>query len=178
MRIIINENQYKKLISNPIDEVIDSYDDEDSEENIINKTKDNLTWMDYRDKSLKNYPEDIIQKALKDTVDYYKNNYSVKRVVVKDDENVVGYLLFSTTTEKKETISNDDTKQYNIILSTAIHPKYRGKGLLKMMINKSQIKRPFIVHTSSLSTPEVWEKIGCKPVKDLNYNNNKIQLCY
>lgn len=44
------------------------------------------------------------------------------------------------------------------------------------MINKSNIQRPFLVHTSNISTPQVWERIGCKPVKDMGYGN-KVQKC-
>lgn len=145
------------------------------QDRIVNKTKDQTTWLDYRDPSLSSYPEDMLTASIKHTIDYLRSKYKLKRVTVKDDNRDVGFLVYSKTNERKERISHDETP-IDIILITAIDPKYRNQGILKQMMDKSKIKRPFIVHTSKLSTPQVWERIGCKPVKDLG-GGNKVEKC-
>ena len=42
---------------------------------------------------------------------------------------------------------------------------------LKNMIDKSKVPKPYLVHTSPLSPPGVWEKFGCRKVKEIGRFN-------
>lgn len=162
---------------NDVDEVISINPEK---KDIVNKTKDQMDWMDYRSSELKKMaPENHIKAMLKMGMDILKNKYKLKRVVVKDDDVDVGFLIYSKTTENMEKISDNTSKSYDVVLATAINPKYRQQGLLKRMMESANINRPFFVQTSLITTPLVWEKLGCSPIRNMDEfgPGNVIQIC-
>ena len=147
-------------------EQFDTQSDVDGD-NIVKSYEDNehYKWFDYIDPKFKGMiPPDQLEFSLKKGVEYLKNmfNYDLKRIVVKDKGEVVAFLIYSYTTGKREGL-NDETP-YPVLLSTAVHPDYRQRGLLKKMIESAGIQKPYLVQTSIISTPLVWEKMGCKVV--------------
>lgn len=174
MKIILTEQQYKLLIELNVDDL----ETDETKDNNYGDSK----WFDYHgyySYLFKDNPENL-KKAIDDTMNYLNNEYDVKKIVLKDNGNTVAFIVYSKTTFKKEDeygnskYANDEN-EYDIILSTAIHPDYRGKGLLNLMIKKANIIKPFLIHTSDLTTPGVWEKYGCKPI--LNIYGGQLQFC-
>lgn len=176
MKIIITEEQLRKIISE--DYVVD--DDpstpEDVEKSFVDKG--HYKWFDQRSDELKNYPESMIMDSLKTTLGYLRRvfNYNLKRVFVKDGGEIVAFLIFSDTNEKKERISDKDGNRLNVILATAVDPEYRNRGLLRKMIMRANLGFPYLVHTSHISPHHVWEKLGCTPVVDMG-QGNKVEKC-
>ena len=176
MKIIITESQLRKIIRE--DYVVD--DDpsapEDVEKSFVDK--EHYKWFDQRSDAIKNYPESVIMDSLKMSLGYLRKvfNYNLKRVFVKDGDDIVAFLIFSDTNEKKEKISDNEGNRLNIILATAVDPKYRNRGLLRKMIMKSNLGFPYLVHTSYISPHHVWEKLGCSPVVDMG-DGNKVEKC-
>jgi ribosomal protein S18 acetylase RimI-like enzyme len=140
------------------------------------QNKEHYKWMDYLNPEAKISKFDL-DMSLKYTLDALNKvyGYILKRIVVKDDGEIVGFLIYSY---KGHSQLDDigDGKIYPVLLSTAVHPNYRNKGLLKMMVDRSELKKPFLVHVSLISPPGLWEKFGCKVVKDMS-DGNKIMKC-
>lgn len=122
------------------------------------------------------YPAAYLEMALKYGLGQLTKmyGYDLKRVVIKDKGKIVGFLIWTNKGSDVDDIG--DNKIYPVILSTAIHPDYRNRGLLRMMLNKSGIEKPYLVQTSSLSPIGLWEKMGCKIVKKMELGNN-IEKC-
>ena len=165
MKILIKEEQYNNLL------------DKINIDNDINDFEPNYEWFDYRNDKTKNISDDVINSGLKRSIEYYNEEYKIKKVTIIKNEKIIGFLLFSFTTLEKEGLNSIDLSQYPIILSTAIQPEFRNKGLLKMMINKANIKKPFLVHTSIISPSNLWEKFGCKEIGTKFSKDNKIEMC-
>lgn len=117
-----------------------------------------------------------LEQALKYGLGYLTSvyGYNLKRVVIKDKGEIVGFLIW--TNKGGEIDDLGDSQTYPVIIATAIHPNYRNRGLLRMMINKAGILKPYLVQTSALSPIGLWEKMGCKMVKDVG-QGNKIEKC-
>lgn len=163
MNYLITESQYKLLKEQSFE------DDNLSSTEISNSYKDNkhYQWFDYLDPKV--YISKFnLESLLRDSIDTYVNKlkYNIKRIVAKNNNgDVIGFLIFA---DKGTNIDNlGDGKEYPVIVSTAVNPDYRNKGILKNMIDKSGIRKPYLVHTGPLSPPGVWEKFGCRKVKDL-----------
>jgi hypothetical protein len=172
MKYIITESQYKLLKEQSFE------GDNLSSNEISNSYKDNkhYQWFDYLDPKFI-VPKIDMEAALKNTIDLYINQlkYNIKRIVAKNDNgDIIGFLIF---TDKGTNIDNfGDGKEYPVILSTAVNPDYRNKGILKNMIDKSKVPKPYLVHTSPLSPPGVWEKFGCRKVKEIG-RFNYVEKC-
>lgn len=173
MKVKLTPLRLKKLI----EELIPSSDD--NSDDIIKSYEDDgyYKWFDYidpeyRDKINPYHLESVLKKSLS----IYRNRfgYDLKRVVIKDKGKVVAFLIYSNTTGTKEGLGDDAT--YTVLLSTAVHPDYRQRGLLRRMIDAANIQKPYLVHTSSISTPHVWEKLGCKIVKEVP-GSGQVQKC-
>lgn len=166
MKCIITESQYDLLMSEEL-----NFKTDDSQSNIIDDfSKQKLAnWFDYKSPEISHLTKGDIAFNLNHVMKYYYGqHYKLKRVLVKDDNELVGFLVYSETTPKKENIEKlIDDKTYPIILSTAISPQYRNRGLLTKMFEKAKIQKPFIVHTSQISTPGIWDKFGCKKIKEV-----------
>lgn len=116
--------------------------------------------------------------ALKRALSQYRTIYgnNLKRVIAKDDGIPVGFLIY--TLEGDPYIDNiGDGKIYPVVCSTAVNPEFRNKGILKSMIEKSGIGKPFLVHASYLSPENLWERFGCKHAKNFDDKGNKILKC-
>lgn len=176
MKLTITRSQLNYLIEQDLDVEYDPSSPSDVAKSYENKG--HYKWFDHRNKEISDIPEVILLNWLKKTITHLKENYNydLKRVFVKDNDEIVAFLIYSETNEKKEEISNDENKKINVILSTAVNPKYRNRGLLKKMIFKSNIGTPFLVHTSHISPHIVWEKFGCKPIVDRG-NGNYVEIC-
>jgi ribosomal protein S18 acetylase RimI-like enzyme len=153
------------------------YSDKSDTKNIVNTYMDqgHHKWfdsgnVDYMEKENLEY---VLRNSLYFLSTHLK--YEMKRVVIKDKGKVVGFLVWSDNSNPKIDDIGDN-KKYSILLATAIHPDYRGKGLLRRMINKSGIQKPYLVHTSRITPKGLWEKMGCKIVKNLP-NDNFVQKC-
>jgi hypothetical protein len=174
MKYIITESQYNQLTSEEI-----NFDTTQKTDVSTDFVKDKYAkWFDYKSPKLKHMSFSQIEDSLNFTMDFYlKRQYKLKRILVKDDNELVGFLIYSTTTPKQEKIEDIlEDKSYPILLSTAIAPNYRNRGLLKQMIDKANITKPFLVHTGQISTPGVWEKLGCRKIKNID-NDNFVELC-
>lgn len=170
MKIVLTEQQYKLLIELNINNL--NFD-------IINNDDyGNPKWFNYHGKH-SNYfkvnPTEL-ESSIKYTINYLNKNYKTNKILIKDNGETVAFMLFTKNTLKKEGIDTNDDNLYDLILSTAIHPDYRRKGLLNLMIKKTNLIKPFLIHTSDITTPGVWEKFGCKPIKDLG-QGNQLQFC-
>ena len=179
----LSESQLTTIIENIVDEVLTI--SKDPQNDTLKMVQDyeggQYKWFnnDYPNIKIKidNIDFDIngmIKKALSIYRIFYGND--LKRVIAKDDDIPVGYLIYS----KKGSPHFDDIgdgETYPVICSTAVHPEYRNKGILKGMIQKSGIGDPFLVHSGQLSPPNLWEKFGCKPVKKLDNYGNQILKC-
>ena len=177
MKIIITESQYK-LIAENIDEqrvvrdrgktgdIVKSFED-----------KGHYKWFNVKDSEfLKHIPYNYLEFAMKKSLNTLTSmyGYTLKRVVVKDKGEIVGYLIWADKGSELDDIGDKQT--YKVIVATAIHPEYRRRGLFKMMINKSGIQKPYLVQTSSFSEVGFWENMGCKVAKEIG-NGNKIEKC-
>jgi|LauGreDrversion4_2_1035121.scaffolds.fasta_scaffold330026_1 hypothetical protein len=150
--------------------------DKESKEILKSFQKDHYKWMDYIDPDT-NLPKEDLERALKYTLDVLVKDYKykLKRVVIRDKGEIVSFLIF--TDSGHEVIDNiGDGNTYPVLIATAVHPDYRNRGLLRMMIDNSNMKKPYLVHTSVVSPPGLWEKFGCKIVKELS-DKNKIMKC-
>lgn len=175
----------------PIDVILEQYniDREDDDVKIVKDFDNVISWFDYMPQGLKDffaqnpYGVNSFKKAMVATMSFLGRRYDLKRVVVKDKEEIVGMLIYSYTDKDFEDIDNDeveDETKYPIVLAAAVHPNYRQKGLLKMMISQAPVQHPFLVQTSQISTPEVWAKLGCKLVQDLSAKygeGNAVEMC-
>jgi len=153
--------------------------DKSKTDNIVNsfETQDHHKWFDNTDPEIaKQIPASTLEQSLKYSLRYLTSvyGYDLKRVVVKDKNVIVGFLIWANKGKKLDDLGDNQT--YPVILATAIQPDYRGRGLLKMMINKSNIKKPYLVQTSALSPIGLWMKMGCNVVKELGAGN-KIEKC-
>jgi Acetyltransferase (GNAT) family len=175
MKYIITENQFNFLISEEI-----NYQTGGEQSDIVSDfTKDKYAkWFDYKAPSIKHMRNADLENSINYVMNSYLNQkYKLKRVLVKDDGQLVGFLIYSITTPEKENIKNKiDENEYPILLSTAISPEYRNRGLLKKMIEKANIQKPFLVQTSALSTPGIWKKLGCEEIYYLGQGNS-IEFC-
>lgn len=187
MKYVLNEKQIDYIIKNHIFEQLD-IDREEDDQKIASEFENIISWFDYMPQSLRDYFAEkpfgmTFEKAMSATMDFLNQRYDLKRVVVKDKDAVVGMLIYSFTDKDFEDIENDEVfegEQYPIVLAAAVHPNYRQKGLLKMMLTSAPVNQPFLVQTSQISTPKVWEKLGCKMVQDLSAKygeGNAIELC-
>lgn len=134
--------------------------------------KGHYKWFDYVNPEFKIEPNDL-ENGLRNTLDYLTKyyGYNLKRVVIKDKGEIVAFLIYIDKNDKPHT-NTDDGKTYPVLVSTAVHPDYRNRGLLKMMINKSGITKPYLVQTSAISPPGFWEKHGCKIIKRFDQFNS------
>lgn len=173
MKLKITPLHLKKLI----EQLTPSSDD--NSDDIIKSYEDDghYKWFDYidpehRDKISPYHLEFALKKGL--SIFRKRFGYDLKRVVIKDKGEIVAFLIYSNTTGTKEGLDDDTT--YTVLLSTAVHPDYRQRGLLRRMIDVANIHKPYLVQTSSISTPHVWEKLGCKVVKEVP-GLGQIQKC-
>ena len=123
---------------------------------------------------------DIDDNQLRDGLNSAIQQYEVwygddlRKIVVKDKGKIVGFLIWAIRGIYIDDL--DDGETYPVLLSTAIDPEYRNRGLLKMMIERAGLQKPYLVHVSPISPVGLWEKIGCKVVKHMG-NGNKIAKC-
>jgi ribosomal protein S18 acetylase RimI-like enzyme len=139
--------------------------------------KGHYKWFNIKDSEfLKHIPYNYLEFAMKKSLDTLtsKFNYTLKRVVVKDKGEIVGYLVWANKGSELDDIGDNQT--YKVIVATAIHPEYRKRGLFKMMLDKSGIQKPYLVQTSSFSEAGFWENMGCKVAKEIG-DGNKIEKC-
>lgn len=132
-------------------------------------------WFDYLDPKVKLDPNNLeyaLKYGLEHLTKYY--GYTLKRVVVRDKGQVVGFLIWSDTPKEIDNIG--DEKNYQVLLATAIDPDYRNRGLLRKMIIRAGLQKPYLVQTSSINPIGLWEKMGCKKVKKID-DNNFIEKC-
>jgi len=174
MKIVLTEQQYKLIIELNIDDLE------------TDKTKDNdygdHKWFDYHGKYIDYFKDrpNLLKYTFDDTVKYFNTKYNTKKIKIKYNKQTIAYMVYTKTTFTNEEIDIEDNNEYDIILMTAIHPDYRQKGLLKLMIKKANINKPFLITTSELTTPSVWGNFGCSPIKDLNIGDadgNQLQFC-
>jgi len=132
--------------------------------------KEHYKWFDT--KNVPEIPADTLEYSLKHTLEALavSYGYEMKRVVIKDKGEIVGFLIWSDMGNPNIDDIGDGEK-YPVLLATAISPEYRGQGLLRKMINKSGIGRPYLVHTSKISPIGLWEKMGCSVVKNIGFGN-------
>jgi N-acetylglutamate synthase-like GNAT family acetyltransferase len=169
----LTESDLKRIIS----EVLKSHDKHKGNEDIIKtfKNKEHYKWFDYLNPNV-DIPRNSLEVIMKDGLDMLTKmfKYKLDRVVIKDKGEIVAFLIY--TKEGKIIDDIGDGNKYPVLLSVAVKPEYRNKGLLKMMIEKSGVKKPYLVQTGVITTPEVWEKLGCKVVKKID-TYNSIQKC-
>lgn len=178
MKIILTESQYRQ-ITNYIGEQRVSRDKSNTDDIIKSfEDKGHYKWFDVN--NLNVFPPyvtpQMLEYSLKKTLNTLSKTfgYSLRRVVVKDKGEIVGYLIWSDKGGELDDLGDGQT--YSVILATAIHPDYRRRGLFKMMINKSNIQKPYLVQTSVFSPDGFWGKMGCEAVKDVG-NGNTIEKC-
>lgn len=148
------------------------YTDKSDTNNIVQTFKDKGHYKWFDTKGLSDIPAETLEYSLKHTLETLAvvYGYKMKRVVVKDKGVIVGFLIWSDIGNPNiDDIGDGET--YPVLLATAISPEYRGKGLLRKMINKSGISNPYLVHTSKLSPIGLWEKMGCSVVKKIGAGN-------
>jgi hypothetical protein len=175
--IKLTESQLTTIIENIVDEVLTISKDRknDSDRMVKDYEEGQYKWFNNDYSRIKS---DNIDLALKRALSAYRRIYgnNLKRVVAKEDGIPVGFLIY--TLESSSHIDDiGDGKTYPVICSTAVNPEYRNKGILKGMIDKSGIGKPFLVHASYLSPPNLWERFGCKHAKDLDDQGNEILKC-
>lgn len=141
------------------------------------KEKGHYQWFDYLDPKLKDKIKPfMLNIALKYGLERLTKQYgyNLKRVIVKDKDEVVGFFIWTDKGTEIDDIG--DGKVYPVILSTAVHPEYRNRGLLKRMIETSGIEKPYLVQTGPISPIGLWEKLGCKIVKKIA-GGNSLKKC-
>lgn len=161
-----------------IEEILDVSDKYRGTKDIVKtfQNKGHYRWMDYMKPGV-NIPKHDLEHGLRNTLEMLVNqyDYKLKRVVIKDKGEIVSFLIF--TDKGSDVIDNiGDGNTYPVLIATAVEPEYRNRGLLKMMIDKSNIQKPYLVHTSVISPPGLWENFGCRVVKELS-EDNKIMKC-
>jgi hypothetical protein len=171
MNIILTESQLRKVVETKV------YSDKSNNDEISNSFINQGHYKWFNTEKYSNYPKHIIEYSLMMTLKtlHKQYGYQLKRVVVKDKGEIVGFLIWSDSGSKLDDLGDD--KNYQVLLATAVSPEYRNKGLLRKMIEKSGIQKPYLVHTSVMSPEGLWEKMGCKVVKKLDDNDNKIEMC-
>ena len=153
------------------------YADNSNTGDIVKTFQDKGHYKWFNTDGVSDMPAKDVEDALRYTLEALatKFGYKMKRVVIKDKGVVVGFLIWSDMGNPYiDDIGDGET--YPVLLSTAILPEYRGKGLLRRMIDKSGIQKPYLVHTSKLSPIGLWEKMGCSVVKD-HGSGNAIEKC-
>ncbi len=166
LKLIITEDQFNRLIDTDL---------EDDEEKIIKNYEDGKLYKWFNNKVPGYEPhkiEDLLKKTIKYLVNIYK--YKIKQVVVKDKGNIVGFIIYSFTPNNFDIPK--DGKKYPVLLSTGIDPNYRGRGLFKLMFDRSELTKPYVVHTSQISPEGFWEKQGCDTFNNIG-QGNEIKLC-
>lgn len=175
--VILTESELTTIIENIVDEVLTISKDRKNDSDIMVKDYEGgqYKWFNNDYSRIKINDLDLaLKRALSQYRTIYGNN--LKRVIAKDDGIPVGFLIY--TLEGNPYIDNiGDGKTYPVVCSTAVNPNYRNKGILKGMIEKSGIGKPFLVHASYLSPPNLWERFGCKPAKNLDNNGNQLLKC-
>ena len=153
--------------------------DKSDNSNIVKSFEDqgHYKWFDYinPDSKFSMSPE-FLEHALRKTLSNLalRFGYQMKRVVVKDKGQIVGFLIWSDKGSSLDNLGNN--RNYQVILATAVHPEYRNRGLLKTMLMKSGIQKPYLVQTSDISPIGLWQKMGCKKVKPVG-GGNYIERC-
>ena len=145
-----------------------------------------VNWFDLNLDALSDYDRQMVEKLKNDNVfdkwfqqtmaQLLRRYSTVNKVIAKEDGKMVGFLIWAQTTPKLEGVSDDETP-IPVIVSTAVSPNYRKKGLYNNIFSKTGISGDYLVHASKVLSPfEFWERKGCKVVHDINYNN-KIMYC-
>lgn len=175
--IRLTESQLTTIIENIVDEVLTISKDRknDTDRMVKDYEEGQYKWFNNDYSRIKSDNIDLaLKRALSTYRVFYGNN--LKRVIAKEDGIPVGFLIY--TLEGNSYFDNiGDGKTYPVVCSTAVNPEYRNKGILKGMIEKSGIGKPFLVHASYLSPPNLWERFGCKHAKDLDNQGNEILKC-
>lgn len=132
----------------------------------------NFDWFDINPQYKNEYNKERLTLELGYTLDYYENHYFLKKLIVRDNDLIVGFLIWTIGTKEDEEIENEivpyDTT-FPVVLSVGVHPEYRKKGILKKMLEEGGITSNFIVHTNPvISSDGLWKKFGCIPVKYVN----------
>jgi hypothetical protein len=175
--IIISESQYKRLF---IEDISAKIDDSNQDDIVSSHEKEGYwQWLhDDLDALAKQFGAPLglikvgLQKVLFSAKRYF--DYDLKRVLVADDDKVVGFLVWAD--QGKEIDNLGDGNNYPVVIATAISPEYRGKGLFNKMLAKSEIKKPFVVQLNPTSPMDFWGRYGCKIEKELQ-DGNKIAKC-
>jgi hypothetical protein len=153
------------------------YIDKSDTNNIVKTFQDDGHYKWFDTKNIQDVPTDVLEHTLKHTLESLavSYGYKMKRVVIKDKGVIVGFLIWSDMGNPY--LDNiGDGENYPVLLATAILPEYRGQGLLRKMVDKSNIKHPYLVHSSRLSPIGLWEKMGCSVVKKLG-GGNALEKC-
>lgn len=176
-KIIITESQLKRLLKEDMSVKLD-----DSDPDEIVSSHENEGYWEWLHDDLNalakhfNAPLDYIkanlQKVLYAAKVYFK--YDLKRVLVSDNDKVVGFLVWSDQGTEIDNLG--DGNNYPVVIATAIAPEYRGRGLFNMMLKKSEIKKPFVVQLNATSPMSFWGKFGCRVEKEFP-NGNKVAKC-
>ena len=160
-------------MSNKIIETLRSDIEDKGNDEIIStyQNKGHYKWFDYLNPDIEIKPYDL-EYGLKHSISHLTKvyGYNLKRVVIKDKDEIVAFLIYIDKNDKEFTDVGDG-KTYPVLVSTAVHPDYRNRGLLKMMINKSGLTKPYLVQTSAISPPGFWEKLGCKIIRKYDQFN-------
>lgn len=191
-KIIISESQLSRLIEANSYSPIDDEEQDDNgvaDPNVVvkkDKAKADDIVNTHTDKNYWKWLVDDLSKissALNTSIEHVAHSlkaalshiqriygYDLKRVIVTDsNDNVVGYLIWAKEGRSIDDIG--DGNEYPVIIATAIAPKYRGKGLFTKMLNKSNIKKPFLVQLNPFSPTEFWNKVGCSSAKEVGQGN-------
>ena len=158
MDVIISE-RHLKIIREEIE--IENNDDNVSDD--FNNFE-HYVWFDVPS----GIPQGYFKQAMSETMKMLSNKYNLKRVIVRNEGEIVGFLIYSYTTKNKEGLKKDkDKTQYPVILSVAIHPDYRNQKLFHKMMEIGKITTPFLVHVNNQISPMgLWNKLGCKSIYD------------
>ena len=134
---------------------------------------DHHKWFDKGNTDL---DDDTLRDGLNNQIAQYESWYgdNLKKVVIKDKGKIVGFLIWTNRGGQIDDLG--DGESYPVLLSTAIDPEYRNRGLLKMMIERAGLQKPYLVHASDISPIGLWQKMGCKVAKHLG-GGNKIEKC-
>jgi hypothetical protein len=137
----------------------------------------NPDWFEIRNPKF-NMSRGLLNFSLRMVLANYKSKYEVKVIKIEDDGKIVGFLLYSMTNKEKEGIKNNSIPdvEYPVVLSVAIDPDFRGRGLLKKMLQKANIIDEFLVHTSGVSPREIWDRFNCKPIQEVS-GGNFVEYC-
>lgn len=176
-KIIITESQLKRLLKEDVSVNIDNSNPDDiasthEKEGYWEWLHDDLNALAKQFNAPLNYIKTNLQKVLYAAKEYF--GYNLKRVLVADDDKVVGFLVWADQGTQLDDIG--DGNNYQVLIATAISPEYRGRGLFNKMLTKSDIKKPFIVQLNPTSPMDFWSRYGCKVEKTFP-DGNKIAKC-